>query len=119
MNKSAMSQEVEDFYSQLIDVNSPALPKKSRFKKRMFAKHPVVIVPEDIKVLPMPLIDDHDHEINEGRAPLYAHLDPKLTGKRLVRQNSFDMNEKERQCFQLSEKGNLWIILALIAGVCF
>ena len=36
----------------------------------------------------------------------------------LLRQ-SFHAEDKERQCLQLSEKGNLWIILALMAGICY
>ena len=33
--------------------------------------------------------------------------------------SSFEILEKEKQCLQLSERGNLWILLALLSGVCY
>lgn len=39
--------------------------------------------------------------------------------KKLLNKSSFEIQDKERQCLQLSEKGNLWIVLALLAGICY
>jgi len=103
-----MSYELQDVYSQLIEP-TPIFKRKSKFKKRMFAK--VKKEKEEEEQPP------DDEKSSEG---VHRHLDPKLTGKRPpVRKNSFEMLDRERQCFQLSEKGNLWIVLALLAGICF
>jgi hypothetical protein len=70
MNKSAMSLEVVDYYSQLIDPSPSPLLKKPKYKKRMFAK---IKKEERQEVL-------IERDVSVG---LYKHLDSKLTGRRL------------------------------------
>ncbi|CDW86818.1 UNKNOWN [Stylonychia lemnae] len=126
MNKSTYS-EIGRYnnYSQMIDPTSPLISKrKQKLKKSMFQQKPEESghhveygkpfikdqndTGEFNRFQDVILDQKHDQEVQKRASKVHKHL-----------QKSFEMQDKEKQCLQLSERGNLWIILALLAGICY